>query len=153
MHMPRFSEPRRVPIDSLKIDPAIAPKPDETLIRLVGLAVKGHMPVYLAQIPLAPCVPFDLDYGPEVHPAIAKLTQDRIEKLQQQPISMIVYPRGHWFIVSDDYPTLFAYRERLPSHAPCIVIGKPEGEHVEVLEGPLTPEEAKEAIFGGMVTG
>jgi len=64
--MPRSNEPRRVPIDSLKIDPAIAPKKDETLIRLVGLAVKGHMPVYLAQIPLALCVPFDLDYGPEV---------------------------------------------------------------------------------------
>ena len=64
---------------------------------------------------------------------------------------MLVYPKGQWFIVSDDYPTLSAYQRNLPDFVPCVVLGRPEGEGVEIVKGPLTPEEAKAAIFGGTV--
>jgi len=149
--MPQFSEPERVRVDSLKIDPATAPKSDETLIRLIREAVHGKVPVYLAIVPLARCGPFDVDYGPDVHPGVAALTEARAEQVAEQPIAMLVYPKGRWFVVSDDYPTLWAYRRNLPDYVPCVVLGKPEGEGVEIVQGPLTAEEAKAAIFGGSV--
>jgi hypothetical protein len=46
---------------------------------------------------------------------------------------------------------LWAYRRNLPDYVPCVVLGKPEGEGVEIVQGPLTAEEAKAAIFGGSV--
>lgn len=149
--MTRFSKPKRVRVDSLKSDPSTAPKSDETLLRLIQDAVKGKVPVYLAIVPLSRCGPFDADYGPHVRPAIAALTNARTQQVTEQPIPMLVYPKGQWFMVSDDYPTLFAYMRNLPEQVPCVVLGKPEGEGVEIVKGPLTPEEAKTAIFGGMV--
>ena len=149
--MSRFSEPKQVRVDSLKIDPATAPKSDETLIRLIQAAVKGTVPVYFAIIPLSLCGPFDTEYRPDVHPGVAALTEARAKQVTEQPIAMLVYPKGRWFVVSDDYPTLWAYQRALPDYVPCVVLGKPEGEGVEIVQGPLTPEEAKAAIFGGSV--
>ena len=149
--MTRFSKPKRVRVDSLKVDPETAPKSDETLLRLIGEAVEGRVPVYLAIVPLSRCGPFDADYGPHVHPAVAALTEARAKQVTEQPIPILVYPQGQWFVVSDDYPTLWAYQRNLPDSVPCIVLGKPEGEGVEIVKGPLEPDEAKAAIFGGMV--
>ena len=146
--MLQFSEPKRVRIDSLKVDPTTAPKSDETLLRLIQEAVKGKVPVYLAIIPLPLCGPFDTDYGLHVHPALAALTEARAEQVTDKPIPMLVYPHGRWFVVSDDYPTLWAYQRELAEHVPCVVLGKPEGEGVEIVDGPLSVEAAKGAIFG-----
>jgi len=157
--MPRSSEPERVRVDSLRIDPATAPKTDETLIRLIQEACEGKVPVYLAVIPLTRCVPFDLNYSPEVHPTIAALTEARAQQIADMTArdggapapSLLVYPRGQWFVVSDDYPTLFAYRRSEWTYVAAVVLGEPEGEGVEIVRGPLSAEEAKAAIFGGTV--
>ena len=147
----RFSKPQRVRVDSLKSDPATAPKSDETLLRLIHEAVEGKVPVYVAIVPLVRCRQFDLDYGPERHPDIAALTQATAKQLDEKPPSILVYPRGQWFVVSDDYPTLFAYQRSEWTYVAAIVLGRPEGEGVEIVRGPLSAEEAKAAIFGGMV--
>ncbi len=135
----------------LKSAPSIAPKSDETLLRLIHEAVEGKVQVYLAILPLTRCVPFDTDYSPEVHPAIAALTEARAKQLAEKPPSLLVYPRGDSFVVSDDYPTLFAYLRTEWTYVAAVVLGKPEGGGVEIVRGPLSPEEAKEAIFGEMV--
>lgn len=62
---------------------------------------------------------------------------------------MLVYPRGQSFVVSDDYPTLFAYLRSEWTYVAAVVLGKPDGEGVEIVRGPLSAEEAKAAIFGG----
>ena len=156
--MPRFSKPQRVRVDSLKSDPATAPKSDETLLRLIREAVEGKVPIYLAVIPLARCVPFDPDYSADVHPTITALTEAMAEQLRDldsgqpsPPPPMLVYPRGGSFVVADDYPTLFAYLQSEWTYAAAAVLGKPEGEGVEIVRGPLSVEEAKAAVFGGMV--
>ena len=149
--MPRFSEPQWVRVDSLKSDPATAPKSDETLLRLIREAVEGKVHVYLAILPLARCVPFDLDYSPDVHPAIAALTEATAKQLAEKPPSMLVYPRGQSFVVSDDYPTLFAYMRSEWTHVAAVVLGEPGGAGVQIVRGPLSTEEAKAAIFGGVV--
>jgi hypothetical protein len=82
-------------------------------------------------------------------PGIATLTQERIEKLKREPIPRAVYLRGHWFIVSDDYPTLFAYLKSEWTYVSAIVLGTPEGEGVEIIRGPLRARAAEEAVFGG----
>jgi len=156
--MPRFSEPQRVRVDSLKSDPATAPKSDETLLQLIHEAVEGKVPVYVAIVPLVGCRQFDLDYGPETHPAIAAAIEATVQQLSEldsgqlrPPPAMLVYPRGQWFVVSDDYPTLFAYLRSEWTYVAAVVLGRPEGEGVETVRGPLSAEEAKAAIFGGMV--
>ena len=63
--MPRFSETRRVRVDSLRSDPATAPRSDGILLRLIHEAVEGKVPVYVAIVPLVRCRQSDLDYGPE----------------------------------------------------------------------------------------
>jgi hypothetical protein len=79
--MPRFSKSQRVRVDSLRSDPATAPNSDETLLRLIREAVEGRVLVHLAIIPLARCRQFDLDYGPEKHPAIAAIVEARVKQL------------------------------------------------------------------------
>jgi len=144
-------QPEWVRVDSLRSDPATAPKNDETLLELIQDACKGDVPVYLAILPLPRCVPFDTDYSPDIHPSIAALTEARAKQLDEKPPSMLVYPRGLSFVVSDDYPSLFAYMRSDWSYVAAVVLGKPEGEGVEIVRGPLSTEEAKTAIFGGSV--
>jgi hypothetical protein len=157
--MPRFGKPQRVRVDSLRSDPATAPKSDETLLRLIREAVEGKVPVYLAVIPLARCRQFDLDYGPQKHPAIAAIVAAKMQQIADMSASngrapapsMLVYPSGKWFMVSDDYPSLFAYLQAEWEYVAAVVLGTPEGEGVEIVRGPLSARAAKAAIFGGMV--
>lgn len=76
-------EPKRrvvwVPTDKLRTIPNLVPKRDDTFVRLVVEAVGGKVPVYLAAVPLASCVPFDLDYRPDLHPVGAAAIQAVLE--------------------------------------------------------------------------
>src|ERR1017187_1089710 len=82
----------------------LTPKHDERFSALLEGAVSGDVPVYFAAVPLAICVPFDLDYRPDLHPvgeqAISQMF-DASSKGQFQ--NLFVYQRGKWFVVSDDY--------------------------------------------------
>jgi hypothetical protein len=70
------------------------------------------------------------------------------EQVAEKAPAMLVYPRGQSFVVSDDYPTLFAYLRNEWTYVAAVVLGEPEGEGVEIVRGPLSAEEAKAAIFG-----
>ena len=98
----------------------LTPKHDERFSALLEGAVSGEVPVYFAAVPLALCVPFDLDYRPDLHQvramAITEMTEDW-SKGQFQ--NLVVYQRGKWFVVSDDYITLFAALTGLPDYIPC----------------------------------
>ncbi len=52
--------------------PDLTPKHDERFSALLQGAVSGDVPVYFAAVPLALCVPFDLDYRPDLHPEVRR---------------------------------------------------------------------------------
>ncbi len=134
----------REPRQRLRIDPALNPKRDEEWMRLAEACLKGDVPVFFAGVPLVLCVPFDLDYRPDLHPAgrqaIDTVKQDWIN---QRPHYLVVYPRGKWFVVSDDYIQLFAALEGRPDYLPCWVLGRPDNDMVLDVQGPIAQEDVR----------
>jgi hypothetical protein len=122
--------------------PGLTPKRDDQFAALLQSAITGLVPVYLAAVPLALCIPYDPDYRPDLHEvgaeAISKLTG---EGRQGQLQNLFVYQRGKWFVVSDDYIALFAALNGLPDYVPCWVLGKPEGDLVQDVQGPIAPSD------------
>lgn len=118
--------------------PGLTPKHDEQFSALLQRAVSGDVPVYFAAVPLALCVPFDLDYRPDLHPVGAKgISQMTEEGSNGQFKNMFVYQRGKWFVVSGDYIVLFAALSGLPEYVPCWVLGKPGGDLVRDVQCPI----------------
>ena len=131
-----------IAVSELHSLPGLTPKHDERLSALLQGAVSDDVPVYFAVVPLALCVPFDLDYRPDLHPvgamAIGQMTEEcRNGQFQE----LFVYQRGKWFIVSDDYIVLFAALNGLPDYVPCWVLGKPEGDLVRDVQGPIASND------------
>lgn len=123
-------------VKDLKTSPDLTPKRDDTFIKLIQGAVKGEVPVYLASVPLGFCVPFDLDYRPDLHPMGAAAIRSIIRD-PKLSAAMIAYPRGKWFVISDDYIRLFAALRRPVDSIMCWVLGESDNDLVRVLQGPL----------------
>jgi len=138
----------KMKVSDLKIDPSLQPKPDPEWLRLAEAALKGQVPAYLAWVPLILCVPFDQDYRPDLHPMGRQAIHQFVEAAKlQESNSLIVYPRGKWFVVSDDYIQLFAALEGRPPFLPCVIMGKPENEMIRNLQGPIDPKDVRK-VFG-----
>jgi len=126
----------------LHVLPELSPKPDERFSTLLSEAVSGEMQVFYAAVPLALCVPFDLDYRPDLHPVGAMAIKQTAEEWSSGRFqNMFVYQRGKWFVVSDDYVVLFAALSGLPDYLPCWVLGKPEGDLVRDVQGPIAAND------------
>jgi hypothetical protein len=140
---------KRVPVSELGIDPQMAPKRDERFVEVLKRAIQGETPVYFAQIPLILCIPFDLDYRPDLHPVTASAIQQIAAHVRRrQTPALFVYPRGKWFVIADDYLPLFAAIEERVEYVPCWVLGAIENPMVEKIRGPISPREFRTAILG-----
>jgi hypothetical protein len=143
MHEERVSPKDLVFLDDLR------PKEDPKWNDLAMKAYGGGLPVYFAAVPLALCIPFDVDYRPDLHPlgkeAIAAVFEEA-RKGNYQVLCMVVYQRGAWFVVSDDYIKLFAALKGRPDYVRCVVMGKPESELLKDVEGPMSQEDALRAL-------
>jgi hypothetical protein len=127
--------------------PDLTPKHDERFSALLQGAVSGDVPVYFAAVPLAICVPFDLDYRPDLHPAGAQAISQMTEAWNKgQFTKLFVYQRGNWFVVSDDYVTLFAAIGGLPDYVPCWILGKPDSDFVRDVQGPIASKDVPELL-------
>lgn len=134
----------KIPISSIKSIPELTPKRDERFMELANAAISGEVRVYFAAVPVALCVPFDLDYRPDLHPVGAQAISQMTENCRNGHFQrMFVYQRGKWFVVSDDYIVLFASLNGLPDYVPCWVLGKPESELVQDLQGPVVAKEGE----------
>jgi hypothetical protein len=83
----RKDSPQMKPSDQARITPSkfpslpdLTPKHDERLMALLKGAFSGDVPVYFAAVPLALCVPFDLDYRPDLHPVVRKAISQMTEE-------------------------------------------------------------------------
>lgn len=143
---------KKIATKDIRTDPALCPKHDDEFDRLFEAAMKGHLPVYFAAVPLALCVPFDLDYRPDLHP-LGKRTIEQIKSEWQRNNfqNLIVYPRGKWLVVSDDYIQLFAALEGRPDYLPCLVLGKPENDLLRDVQGPIAPADVPKLLMSGII--
>jgi hypothetical protein len=72
--------------------PGLTPKTDERFSYLLSQALDGQIPVYFAAIPLALCVPFDLDYRLDLRPVGAEaIKQAANQARQDNPQNMFAY--------------------------------------------------------------
>jgi hypothetical protein len=134
----KSSNQAKIAVADIHSLPDLTPKHDQRFSTLLQGAVSGDVPVYFAAVPLALCVPFDLDYRPDLHPVGVKAINQMTEKWNKgQFQNMFVYQRGKWFVVSDDYIVLFAALPGLPDYVPCWVLGKPESNLVRDVQGPI----------------
>jgi len=138
----------RVPTERLGTIPDLVPKRDDTFVRLLVEAVGGKVPVYLAAVPLASCVAYDLDYRPDLHPIGAAAIQSVLEDAKLSA-AMIAYPRGKWFVIADDYIRLFAAQRGRRESVICWILGKPDNELVRDLRGPIALEDVPKALGMG----
>jgi hypothetical protein len=137
-HPPTEAFPDKVPAKDIHSLPNLTPKHDERFSALLTGAVSGEVPVYFAAVPLAICVPFDPDYRPDLHPVGEQAISQMIEAgIRGQFQKLFVYQRGKWFVVSDDYITLFAALRGQPDYVPCWVLGKPDSGLVRDVQGPI----------------
>jgi len=134
-------------VKDMHLLPELTPKMDETFMRLLEETIQGTLPLYFAAVPLRLCVPFDLDYRPDRHPIGKQAIQSEFARGVTGTLSpMIVYPRGAWFVVSDNYISLFAALLGNPEFVPCWVMGKPDEEYARDIQGPLDVNEVPKAL-------
>src|SRR4029077_10663709 len=127
----------RVPVEKLGTIPELVPKRDDTFIQLITEAVSGRIRVYLAGVPLTLCVPFDMDYRPDLHPVGAAAIRAIIEEAELGRVApMIAYPRGKWFVISDDYVRLFVALQSRADYVMCWILGKPDNDRIRDIQGP-----------------
>ena len=144
---PFFGKTKRVKVSDLHINPALCPSDDPIFDRLFDQALKGITPVYFGAVPLGLCIPADPDYRPDKHPgAAAAIEATCQEAVQGKFRRLIVYPRGIWFVVSDDYVPLFACVRGMPDYVPCWILGKPDNELVKDLQGPIAQADLRKAF-------
>ena len=135
------------PISKITINPTLQPRHDSEWDRLFDAGLKGELPVYFAGVPPILCIPFDLDYRPDLHPIGAKSIQAAIDAAKANDFqNLIVYPRGRWFIISDDYIPLFAALQGRPDYLPCFVLGKPKNDMLVSVQGPIARRDLRKAF-------
>ena len=133
--------------EKIHTHPDLSPKIDEKLMSLMQQAYDGEIPVYFAAVPLVLCVPYDLDYRPDLHPVGAEIIRQIAEDAKNNKFpKMLVYPRGKWFVVADHYLELFATFEGLPAYVPCWILGKPDNELIQDLQGPIPLEDVRKIL-------
>lgn len=107
-------------------------------------ALAGAVPVFFATIPLGAVIPFDPDYDPTRHPAGEAAVRECTERWGAgQPDRLLVYQRGPWFVVADDYIPLFAALRGLPDYVPCYVLDAPVGDTAQAVQGPLRQADVR----------
>jgi len=130
--------------------PGLSPKMDQHFLNLLESAVAGTTPVYFAAVPLALCVPYDLDYRPDLHPVGEAAIQEAVSRAERGDFGKIItYQRGAWFVVSDDYIPLFAALLGLPDYVPCWVLEKPHSDLVRDVQGPIRATDVQRLVLGG----
>lgn len=127
--------------------PELTPKRDEMLLSLMEQALKDELPLYYAAIPLALCIHFDVEYRPDMHPlgktAIKQASDEATQNIFQE---LLVYPKGLWFVVADDYIPLFAAIGGLPDYVPCYILGKPDNPHIKDVQGPIHQQDVAKVL-------
>ncbi len=142
-----FEKWKRVNTDEIGIDPGLCPNNDPTFDLLFKQAMNGMTPVYFGAIPLELCIPADPDYRPDTHPIGSQAIEASFQEGARGHFSrLIVYPRGKWFVVSDDYIPLFAYLRGSPDYVPCWILGKPDNDLVKDLQGPIAHSDVPNAL-------
>lgn len=132
----------KVKVSDIHSLPDLTPKHDDRFSALFKGAVSGEVPIYFAAVPLAICVPFDLDYRPDLHRLGGQVITQVFDAWSNgQFQSLIVYQRGKWFVVSDDYIPLFATLRGRPDYVPCWVLGKPDSDLVRDVQGPILSKD------------
>lgn len=138
---------RYVDPDSIKVDPTLRPNYDERFTEYYSDALESRIPVYYASVPIHLLVPFDLDYRPDKHPIGMKFIEALQNRWQQGNFNAIyAYQRGFWFVVSDDYISLFAAMMNNYETVVCMVMG--ELNHPQVTEFQLIPKGEVRSAFG-----
>ena len=92
-------------------------------------------------------MPFDLYYQPDEQPVGEAAICHAFEQAKAGSFpKMFAYQRGAWFVVSDDYVSLFAAMARLPDYVPCWVLGRPDSKLVKDVQGPIDPASVKSLL-------
>lgn len=127
--------------------PGLTPKADPEFDHKLDQALEGTLPVYFGAVPLACCIPSDPDYRPDLHPlGEAALLQYGQMAGKGKHQYLWVYQRGVWFVVADNYIPLFAALRGLPDYVPSMILGKPVGDLVKDLQGPITHDEVRQML-------
>jgi len=135
---------------TLQNHPDLTPKRDERMLVLMEQATRGELPLFFGAVPLGLILPFDLDYRPDLHPVGKQLIDLAFQEGSEGKLHhIIVYPRGLWFVSSDDYAYLLAAIRGRADYVPCWILGRPDNDLVKDVQGPIAVAEIPK--FFGLV--
>jgi len=141
-------EIQMVNIDDIQVDPAMAPATDERWMALAEQALAGSLPVFHAHIPIGNLIPFDPDYRPDLIGPTKGAIDYYFERAAAGHLkALIVYQRGYWFVVSDDYLPLFSSLQGQPENVPCFVLGAPDHPLLTNITR-VRPEDVRTILLG-----
>lgn len=127
--------------------PELTPKKDEHLLSLLSQAFHNKIPVHFAVVPVSLIVPFDLDYRPDLHELGAKSIAAMVDELTNNKLAYpLLYPRGFWFILSDDYISLNAYIRVGVQAIGCFILG--EFDHPQIKQIEVVPPDQVRRMLG-----
>lgn len=134
-------------IENLGSIPELEPKIDEVFVDLMQKALKGQLNTYYAEVPLSLIIPYDIEHKPDSHPigkqVIEEITND-FKKGKNR--SVMLYPKGKWFILSDHYLEMFAAIDCNLLTLNCVIFGEFKNENVKIVKGPLSVDEIRKVF-------
>ncbi|HRK21526.1 MAG TPA: hypothetical protein PLX06_06950 [Fimbriimonadaceae bacterium] len=144
-----FAKKKIVEIESLTVDPDLVPPTDERFQELLEECIAGTCPMYWAWIPTRFLIPSFPTFRPETKPTLISVIEAlRIDIRNRRVSTIYTYSIGQWFVVSDDYPQMYAAMlENIPE-VPSYILGEPINPRTRDLRR-IPPDEVMIAIAGG----
>lgn len=137
----------RIPTRDIHTLPELTPPEDPMFVDLLEQALKGKGAVYFAAVSMSRVRPFSPTFDVEQHPIGRAAVDDIVRRwVAGQFTNSWVYQSGEEFVLSDDYVVLAAARRGQPDYMPCWVLGRPTGEGVKDVQGPISVDDLQRLL-------
>ena len=148
--MSKLGPVKGVKVEDLHMLPELTPAPDKVFDYLLEQAIKGHLEVYYAAVPLKLVTPFDKEYDPRKHPVGQQAIDAFFQAWQKNDFQISwVYPKSEKFILSDDYIVYYAVLKGQPDYIPCYVLGGSKHPDLKDIQGPISTDDIRRLLGFG----
>ncbi len=139
------NKPKSMKLADLHVDKEFAPPQDPVFMEKYIAYEKGDLALHIIMVPAVFVVPYSLEYFPEKWTPFLPFINELRQKIEKEDFKNFPYPyvyqKGRHFVVSDDYPSYYAFVESGKAWMFCKCLGEPNHPDIKVLGGPFTKKK------------